>query len=214
MRPPASAVPAKPARSVVDVQEGAAYVDALRLPVRQHCRGAQVGGGSDQGHDQHDPAAHLGRGDQPANRGVADPGSDQEQRDSVHLGREHLDSPQPVGPAPGGRPGGDTDGSDRESERKRVGEHVTGVGQERERVRDDPESDLYCHHSREERQRQEKRAPVVAAPIGTRCEGTMLVLATHARVPGRRHTRSLRAYLDRRAQLSWSRRGCQGPHET
>jgi len=69
---------------------------------------------------------------------------------------EHLDATEPVGPAPTCRPRGDADGCDRESEREDVGEHVTGVGQERERAGDYPEGDLDHHHARKQRQGNEQ----------------------------------------------------------
>ena len=55
--------------------------------------------------------------------------------------------------APAGRARGQAQREQREAERAGVGEHVAGVGEQRQRVRDHPGGDLARHHDQDQRQR-------------------------------------------------------------
>ena len=76
-----------------------------------------------------------------------------EERDPVHLRREDLDPPEAEGHGSLRGSSGEVDGEDREADRGGVREHVSGVGEERQRVGDDPRRDLECHEPDDEGER-------------------------------------------------------------
>ena len=89
-----------------------------------------------------------------------DPEREQPERDPVRLRGEDLEPRVPERPAPGRRPRRHRRGDEREPERRRVGEHVPGVGEQRERVGERARDDLADHHGRDEDERDGQRAAV------------------------------------------------------
>ena len=108
------------------------------------------------------PPSTLRWVDQPADRAVDDPHADDQQRQPVDLRGQDLDAPVPERPAAArgtGRQGGRENG---ETERRDVGQHVAGVGEERERIGDETEDDLADHEEPDQDQRAGESAPVAA----------------------------------------------------
>ena len=144
---------------VEDVDEGAAHVDALPARSREQQRCDPVHEDPDERDDQHDPALDVVRRDQTANRAVHDPDPDDQERQPVDLGGENLDALVAERPAALRRARSHRGGENREAERRGVGEHVPGVGEQREGVGHDAEHDLAGHEAaRSERARPSGRA--------------------------------------------------------
>ena len=80
-----------------------------------------------------------------AHRLPRDGGGDEEERQPVRERGEHLEALEPVGPLPVGRPRRHAHGKPGEPERGGVGQHVTGVGDERQRSRVDAADQLGEH---------------------------------------------------------------------
>ena len=79
-------------------------------------------------------ALDVRRVDQAADALEQDQQGEHEQRDAVGLGREDLDALEAVGHHALRRPRGEPDRHQRERDRGRVGEHVAGVREQRERA--------------------------------------------------------------------------------
>ena len=91
-----------------------------------------------------------------------------EQGDAVGLGGEDLDPFEAEGHPALGRAAGEPDRDQREADRRRVGEHVGGVGEQRQRVGDDPGHHLGGHEAEDQRQRDPQLA---AVGVGARRRG-------------------------------------------
>jgi hypothetical protein len=118
---------------------------------------------------QHEPAAHLGRVDQPPDRRVDDHDPNDEQRDPVDVGGQDLQAAEAECPAPSGGPAGERGRPQRKRERSGIGEHVPRVGEQRERPGEDPEDDLARHQAEDQRKSERQ---------GT-SRGRVLVRVTH-----------------------------------
>ena len=115
---------------------------------------------------------HVRRRDQPPDRLVDDQRGEHEQRHAVGLRREHLDAAQAERQRRrlrGRR--GEPHRDQRERDRGGVGEHVRGVGEQRERVRDDAGGDLDRHEQQDQRQRDRQPATVAIRAVGVRVTG-------------------------------------------
>src|SRR6266581_2238824 len=142
-------------------------------------RGRHVDRDPGQRDDEHRAAGDLGRRDQVPDRGVAQPRREQHQRDAVGLRGHDLGALEAVGVAAGRRPGGQPRGDQHERDRRRVGQHVRRVGDQRERVRGHPRDDLAGHEG--EDQRQGRGQPPGVRPFAPR-RGAM-----HMPVTSRHH---------------------------
>jgi Ser/Thr protein kinase RdoA (MazF antagonist) len=131
-----------------------------------HQGGRQVDRHPGQRDGQHDAAGHLGRRHQVPDRGVAQPGREQHQRDAVGLRGQDLGPLEAVGVPAGRRPGGEPRCDQHEPYRRRVGQHVGRVGDQRERVRGQPRDDLAGHEG--EDQCQGSGQPPGVRPFGPR----------------------------------------------
>ena len=118
------------------VRDRALYVEAAPpaaavRPGEQPAR-RQVDDHPGEGDAKHQAAGYrLGR-DKPAHGLVGEPRGEQDQRDAVRLGGEDLQAAQPVGVPAAGRPSRHPGRDEGEPDRRRVGEHVRGIGQQRE----------------------------------------------------------------------------------
>ena len=158
-----------------DVEERAAHVEALPTGAREHQAGHDVDEAAGQSDDEDQPAAHLARVDQAVDGRPDDPDREEAERQPVYLRGEDLEPRVAVRPAPGCRARGHAGGEQREAERGGVGEHVAGVGKQRERVRGKAGDDLADHDPGDEDERDRDRAavgrqPVVVMVVGHRRE--------------------------------------------
>ena len=128
--------------------------------------------------------------DEPLDRRVDDPGGDERESDAVHLRRQDLEPRVSERPPSAGGPCRHPGGDDREEQRGGVGDHVAGVGQERERVRDDAGRDLRDHDDDHDAKRSEKRAAV-----GVEARVMMAVVS-------RAHLRSMSQRIEQRRRRS------------
>jgi Ser/Thr protein kinase RdoA (MazF antagonist) len=141
-----------------DVLERPGQVEAPRSAVPaarpgDHQRRGQVDGDPGQRDDEHRAAGHRGRRHEVPDRGVPQPRREQHQRDAVGLRGHDLGALEAVGVPSGRRPRGQPRGDEYERDRRRVGQHVRRVGDQRERVRGDPRDNLAGHEGENQRQR-------------------------------------------------------------
>ena len=150
------------------VQVRALYVEARPVGAREHERRREIHCDADERDDEHDAAVHCGRMDEAARRGVHDPDAEQQQRDPVRLGGEDLGAAEPERPLSARRPRCETRGDECRREGRRVREHVTRVGEQRERARDDARGDLDAHEGHDQHEGGRERAPVTRARVAMR----------------------------------------------
>ena len=84
---------------------------------------------------------------------VDDQHGEHEQRDAVRLRGENLGALEAEGEVAAGRPRDEPDHHERQHERAGVGEHVRGVREQRERVREDSGDDLDGHEADDQAER-------------------------------------------------------------
>ena len=123
-------------------------------------------------------ALHLRRRREALHGLDRDHAGEHEQRRAVDLRREHLGAAEPEREAPARRPRGQPRGDQRERQRAGVGEHVRGVGEQRQRVGEQARDDLGDHEREDQRERRREppavgvgRHRVVVVLMGVVCVG-------------------------------------------
>ena len=111
--------------------------------------------------DEHRPAEHRLRRRQPPDRLHADPQRDAEDRQPVRIGDEDLHPVEAVGHRPVPRPRAHQIGGIGERQRHGVGQHVAGIGDQRQRAREHAARRLRQHEAAGQDRRRED-APAVA----------------------------------------------------
>ena len=142
------------------MEERSADVQALAARSREQRRRRDVDDDPDAGECEHEPTVDVRRRDEAPHRGVDDPEADEDERDAVRERGQNLDAPKAERPAPARRAPRDRGGDKRERKRGRVREHVPGVGEQRERARDDPDRDLGDEQADDEREGSRQHPPV------------------------------------------------------
>ena len=142
------------------VRAGALDVQRAALRPRQRPRRAEVDRRPEQADHDHDPALDVGRVAEPAHGLDADHAGQHEQRGAVDLRAEDLGAPEAEGEAPGRRPRRQAQRHEGEPDRAGVGEHVRGVGEQRERVRQQARHDLDDHEAEDQPEREPQLAAV------------------------------------------------------
>ena len=146
------------------VQQRPAHVEAVASRPVQHARRGEVHGEADRADHEH-PAAGDVRWVGEAPRSLhEDPDRDDDEQDAVRERREDLGPPVAEAPLRRRRPPGEPGREQGERQRGGVGEHVPGVGQDGQRVGEQPDDDLHDEEARDERQRDRERLPVGAQP--------------------------------------------------
>ena len=148
------------------MQEDPAHVQALATCTGEEAGGGEVDGDAGERDREHDPAAHVGRLDEPADGRVDDPHADEQEGDAVRLGGEDLEPREAEGEAAARRPAGHRRRDERERDRADVREQVPRVGEERERAGDDSGRDLARHEAADEDGRGRERPAVGGEPLG------------------------------------------------
>ncbi len=148
-----------------DVLEAALDVEVRAVCARQLPGRHDVQDGAGNGHRQDQPGPHVRRLDEPVDRLEDDEAGDHQQRDAVGLRGEDLQASEAERERALGRARGELERQQREAERARVGEHVAGVGEQRERVGDDARGDLAGHHEQDQRQRAPQPLGVVRRSV-------------------------------------------------
>ena len=144
------------------VQERAAHVQALAARARQRPGGDAVDGRAGQADDQHDRAVDLGRVGDPLHGRDRDQARQHEQADAVDLGAQDLGPPEAERVGAARRALRQAHGHERERDRAGVGEHVTGVGEQRQRAGDQSGDHLDDHEAEVHEQRDREPARVAA----------------------------------------------------
>ena len=138
---------------VEDVLERALDVQAGPVGLADQPGRGDVDHDADQRGDEHQQSLHLRRVEQPPDGLVDEPGREQQQGEPVGLGGEDLGAFEPVGPAALRGPGGQVDRPQGQHDGRGVGEHVPGIGDQRQGLGDDPDNDLGGHERHDQRQR-------------------------------------------------------------
>ena len=121
--------------------EDAFDVEAAPVGTRDVPRRDDVHDDPDERHDEHREAFRPRRRDEPAHTAVDDQAGEHEQGQAVRLRAQRLHPPEAEGEVAARRPCRQAERDERQDERARVGQHVSGVGEERQRVREDPDDD-------------------------------------------------------------------------
>ena len=103
---------------------------------------------------------------QPGDAGVGEVGTDAQEHRGVEQGRQDLGAVPAEGRARSGRAGGDVRRSQREHDPGRVGGHVGGVGEQRQRAREPGTHQLGHQHRAGDDQHQQQPAPVLGPARG------------------------------------------------
>ncbi len=134
--------------------ERALDVEALPVGLRERPGRDEIDRHADERDEQHRLAADVRRRDEPPAGLEHDQQREHQQRDPVRLRREDLDAPEAVGHDALGGPCREPDRDDREADRGGVGQHVRGVGEQRERPGDEADDDLEAHEADDQRERE------------------------------------------------------------
>ncbi len=112
---------------------------------------------------KHEATADVRRAHEPDDRVVNDQQRQHEQRDAVRQRAEDLGAAHAVGHRTACGPGGERGCGEREPERGRVGQHVGGVREQRQRRRDHRDHHLDHHEPDDQRERDGQRPPLPLA---------------------------------------------------
>ena len=178
----ATMAPAEPSRSPSDVQQRGAQVEVAAVAARQHPEAREVdeeAGGRD---GEHQAALDRARVGEPLDRLDDDPGGDREEREAVDEGGEHREPVEAVGAARVGRAAGDAEGEPGHRQRGEVGQHVPGVGDQRQRAGEEAAGDLDQHEAAgQERGDADRAGAGLAWRGGGRGRGLVVVVVAHRR---------------------------------
>ena len=116
------------------MQQCAPDVEIVAAAAMQDEIGRDVDGEAEGGDQQHWSAQHLDGVAQAGDRLGDDPDGDHEQRRAIDQGGQHLEAGMAVGAGRCCRASADPEGVPGETQRRRIGEHVAGIGQESQRA--------------------------------------------------------------------------------
>src|SRR5690606_33165414 len=165
-----------------DVQGRCADVQVLPIAAAQQPEGDAVDEEADERDREHRAAQNLDRIEEAPDGLDRDPDDNDQKRTAVREGGEHLNPVITIGPAWVGRPARDPEGDPRESESRRVCQHVPGVGDQRQRTRDQSADSLHHHEGAGEQQREQDATLVVRSYRSVMMMPLMVV--TRPRVAG------------------------------
>ena len=152
-----------------DVQQRAAGIDAVGGP-GEHPRGGDVHGHAGERDDHHHAPGDRDRIEQPSHRFDRDEHDQRQHRQRIDERRQHFRPRVAVRRARRRRPARDRVGEQRDGERRGVGGHVPGVGDQRQRA-GQPAADRLDHREargqpERDPQRPSRRVAVVVAGMG------------------------------------------------
>ena len=152
MTSPAIAVKTKAARSVRMCWKAPSTLSESRFAFDERPGRDQVDDDPEDCDREDDPALDVGRIDQPPDPLVDDQQPEHEQGGAVELGAEDAGALPAERQRPAGRAGGEADRDQRQDQGAGVGQHVGRVGEQRQRVGDDPDDHLDRHEPEDQRQ--------------------------------------------------------------
>ena len=143
-------------------------VEAAPIGSGDHCSGREVHQDADRGDDREGTAGHVRRVDEAAYSLDHEHHGEDGEGQPVDLGRQDLDPFQTVRIGARGRPCREPHRHQRQPEGGGIGEHVAGVGEQRERPDHEPDDDLADQEGDDQYERTEQQPPV---GVGTGCVG-------------------------------------------
>jgi hypothetical protein len=163
------------------LEERALDVERLACPAPQQGEGDEVGGEADDRDDQHRTGQHLDRRGEPAHRLDQHVHADTQQQHGVGQGGEDLEAVEPERPVAAlAAAVGELDRGQGHAQPDHVGQHVAGVGEQRQRTREHPGHQLEHGHPGQQHERGGER-PLVPGPgavRSVRVHPTSLAVAT------------------------------------
>ena len=158
-----------------DVQRGAPDVEVVAVAAVQEREGHDVDQQAQARDHEHEAALDRGRRQEAAGGLDRDPADHQDQRHAVDEGGQHLEAVVAVGAPRVLWPAADPERHPGERERGGVGQHVAGVGEQRQRARGEPAQDLDAHEARGQHEGPEDAALVVRRGVGAGVPGGVAV---------------------------------------
>ena len=143
-----------------DVLKASLDVQAFTVRFRKNPRSSEIHDDAQSCDDRDQPARDLGRIDESRNPFVRHEHAQHEQNGAIGLPAEHLCAPHSVCQPSTNRTLHEPNDDEREHERPGIGQHVPGVRQQRQRMRDDPGHDLKGHESDDQHERDRQVAPI------------------------------------------------------
>ena len=125
-----------------DVEVGTAHVHAVVLAADEQECGSAVGDETDDRDDQHHRRVDVPVPAEPLDRLDHDPDGDRPDGERIDGRRDDLDTAVSEGGGGGGRPPADEDRHQGDDQTRRIGEHVGGVGEQRQGAGQQTEDDL------------------------------------------------------------------------
>ena len=144
-----------------DVQDGALDVDVLGISARQIPKHEEIHEHADNGNDEHRASEDRLGFPEPFDSFIDDEADDAEQCKGVDQAGDYLEAGIAKGALAVGGAAAEAEGDIGEAERNCVGQHVAGIGKQRERARDHAADGLHDHESEDDEERNEDLALVV-----------------------------------------------------
>jgi hypothetical protein len=155
-------------------EECGSHVQVRASSTGQHEQADDVADQPDDTEHDHHAGGHFGWGDEPPDRLDHDERADGEQDGGLGGGGEDLGAPVAPGPFVGGGSAGERRGDDGHGEPGDVGEHVAGIGEQRQAAGEVRADDFDDQHGDGDAEHDEQSVAVV-------CEfgGPVVVVSTH-----------------------------------
>ena len=147
------------------MNQGAAHVEVLAVAAVEEHEHADIDGEADGRDHQHGAAHHRLRRHQAPRRLDDDAAGDDEQHQPVAEGDQDLQPLEAIGAPAVGRPAREAEGKPGEREPGKVGEHVAGIGQQRQRAGNEAAGRFDDHERAGDERRPEQAALIVAVAV-------------------------------------------------
>ena len=165
------------AQQIADhVQQRALDIEVVAVGAVQGGKGRDVDDDAEHRHHQHRPAEHGDGLAQAMDRLDHDGDGDEEQREPVGVGGEHVHAVEAVGAGPVVRALRHAEGDPGKREGGRVGQHVAGIRDQRQRAREHAGHRL-GHHERARQHRGDPDPAAVAGGVATAARTVRMAVA-------------------------------------
>ena len=162
------------------VQHRPFHIEVLALRAVQDGDCRQIYEQADDGNCEHRSCQNLHRLTQAVQRFIADRQRDEEESQTVAVGRQHLETMETVGAPPVGGTVRYAERQPSQGQRRRIGEHMAGIGQQRQRARQEAARRFHQHEPA--RQQRRPADPALIARVGVRSVAVVPMLVVPVRV--------------------------------
>ncbi len=161
------------------VDQRATHVEVVAVAAVEQQEHADIDQEAEDGDAQHGAAHHRLRRHQAARCLDDDAAGDNEKHQAVAEGDQHLQSFEAVGALVVRGPARKAEGEPGEEQAGEIGQHVAGVGEQRQRAGDQAAGRLYHHETAGDERRPEQAAFVVAVAVAVPAGMAMAVVVAH-----------------------------------